>query len=144
MKLLMCMIFACMVASAVAGEKGKKDSNDPIAKMWQEMLDEKKEYGKMKKDGASAEELKLQETLIKELYKTVVAMKKDKYGDKVEKKEEGPIVDAWQKVLEAKKEYGAMEKNGASDEELGEQKELIEKLYAEVVAMKKAKYGDKK
>jgi hypothetical protein len=141
MKMLMCMIIGGLMATSFAADKEKKGANDPIEKIWKEMLQEKKQYGVMKKEGASAEELKLQETLINELYKTVVAMKKDKYGDddkKDDKKGSGPIHDAWQKVLVAKKEYMKMEKSGAADDELAEQKKHIEELYKKVIAMKKA------
>jgi hypothetical protein len=148
MKVLLSLMIACMLTSAIAGEKGQKEksskvkANDPIAKMWQEMLAEKKAYGKMKNEGASAEELKLQETLIKELYATVIAMKKDIYGDAEKKgstkKAAAPIMAVWQEVLAEKKKYGVMQKDGASKEELAEQKAIINELYEEVVAMKKA------
>ena len=75
------------------------------------------------------------------MYATVIAMKKDIYGDgekkSGDKKADGPIMAVWQKVLAEKKKYGTMQKNGASKEELTEQKLVIHGLYEKVVAMKK-------
>ncbi|MCH2209173.1 MAG: hypothetical protein MK132_25370 [Lentisphaerales bacterium] len=148
MKILISLMLACMVVSAMAVEKGGKEKpskvkqDDAITKMWQEMLAENKEYDKMKSEGASVEELKLQETLIKELYATVIAMKKDMYGDagtkSGAKKASGPIMAVWQEMLAEKEKYGVMQKDGAPKAELAEQKAVINALYKEVLAMKKS------
>ena len=139
MKVLFCVLAVCLFSSVAMAEVKKGDER--MAALWKEMLAEKENYAKMKKQGASEKELELQEKLIKDLYNTVIAMKKDKYGkDVVKKKADGPIEKAWQKVLAAKKEYAAMEKDEASKEELEAKKTEIEDLYKKVVAMKKAKY----
>ena len=126
MKNLLFALTVFLIAPVFAGEKS---SEEGVKKLWAEVLAEKKEYAQMEKDGASEKELALQKKLIEELYSEMIAQKKALYSDKVEKKKDFKGNKAWDAMLKAKKEYAQMEKDGATKEELIEQKEKIMVLY---------------
>ena len=83
----------------------------------------------MKKDGATQKELALQKELISVLYKEMLTQKKEVYGDKCKDKKACKDSEAWKEMLKEKKQYAAMEKDGASKEDLAEQKKKIMALY---------------
>jgi len=122
---------------------------------------EKAKIGQLKKDGASAEEIAASMGIIKELAAELGEMKKAKLqkgdwkdkkgdwkgkkgdwkgkkGDWKDKKVAGDdeVSKVWNEMLTEKKKYGEMAKNGASAEELAEQKNLIKSLYEEVLELK--------
>ena len=133
MKTLLLILTVSMLVPVYADEKSSKEG---VEKLWAEVLKEKKQYAAMEKDGASKKELALQKKLIEELYKEMITQKKALYGDKAEKKKDFEGNEAWQAMLKAKKEYAAMEKDGASKEELIEQKKKIMALYKEAKSEK--------
>jgi len=119
MKLLV-LVFALFLMTPVFADE--KPSAKGIEKLWAEVLKEKKQYAIMEKEGATSKELALQKKLIEELYNEMILQKKALYGDKIDKKKEIQNKEAWKEMLKAKKEYAAMEKEGASKEELIAQK----------------------
>ena len=140
MKTLFVLLIVCLSTVAFAEKKDLSEKDvQTIKKVWTEMLEEKEKYAKMEKDGASKKELELQKKLIEELYQAVLDMKGVKKADLKKKKDfNTPAGKAWKAMLEEKKKYTKMEKDGASKEELEAQEKVIKELYEKSIKLKKA------